>query len=69
MSRYQHGHVYEAFNAFQVQYYQTKLHDGKLVRVRKSHRLCAKDRIHYSTTAKVVQKLCADYMANVKRMS
>jgi integrase len=65
MSRYQHGHVYEAFNAFHVQYYQTKLHDGKPVRVRKSHRLCAKDRIHYSTTAKAVQKLCADHMASV----
>ncbi len=42
MSRYQRGHVYEAFNAFHVQYYQTELRDGQQIRVRRSHRLCAR---------------------------
>ena len=31
MSRYQHGHVYEAFSAFHVQYYQTELRDGQQI--------------------------------------
>jgi integrase len=65
MSRYQHGHVYEAFSAFHVQYYQTGLRDGQRIRVRRSHRLCAKDRVHYSGTSKAVQKLCADFMTIV----
>src|SRR5208282_2946524 len=67
MGRYQRGYVYEAFNAFHVRYYQTELHDGKPVRVRRSHRLCSKDRVHYSATAKAVQKLCADHMASVNK--
>lgn len=41
MSRYQRGHVYEAFNAFHAQYYQTELRDGQKIRVRRSHRLWA----------------------------
>jgi integrase len=65
MSRYQHGHVYEAFSAFHVQYYQSEIKDGKTIRVRRSHRLCAKDRVHYSATSKAVQKLCADFMSGV----
>jgi hypothetical protein len=35
MSRYQRGHVYEAFNAFHAQYYQTELRDGQETRVRR----------------------------------
>jgi integrase len=65
MSRYQHGHVYEAFSAFHVQYYQTELRDGQRIRVRRSHRLCAKDRVHYSATSKAVKKLSADFMSTV----
>jgi integrase len=65
MSRYQRGHVYEAYNAFHVQYYQTEMHDGQQIRVRRSHRLCGKDRVHYSATSKAVKKLCADFMSGV----
>jgi integrase len=65
MSRYQPSHVYEAFSAFHVQYYQSEIKDGKTIRVRRSHRLCAKDRVHYSATSKAVQKLCADFMSGV----
>ncbi len=65
MSRYQRGHVYEAFSAFHVQYYQSEIKDGKTIRVRRSHRLCARDRVHYSATSKAVQKLCADFMSTV----
>ena len=65
MSRYQRGHVYEAFSAFHVQYYQSEIKDGKTIRVRRTHRLCAKDRVHYSATSKAVQKLCAEFMTTV----
>ena len=65
MSRYQRGHVYEAFSAFHVQYYQTELRDGQQIRVRRSHRLRGKDRVHYSATSKAVKKLCADFMSIV----
>lgn len=69
MSRFQTGHVYEAFSAFHVQYYQTELKGGKERRVRRSHRLCAKDRIHYSTTCKAVKTLCGDFMRGVNETS
>ena len=42
MSRYQRGHIYEAFGAFHVRFYQTELRDGQLTRVQNSHRLCAR---------------------------
>lgn len=32
MSRYWRGHVYEAFSAFHVQYYQTELRGGQHIR-------------------------------------
>lgn len=66
MSRHQRGHVYEAFSAFHVQYYQIELRDGKQQRVRKSHRLCAKDRTHYSPKCKLVQDLCVDFMRSIR---
>ncbi len=65
MSRYQHGHIYEAFGAFHVRFYQTELRDGHPTRVQKSHRLCAKDRKHYSAKSKPVQLLCDDFMRKV----
>ena len=66
MSRHQRGHVYEAFSAFHVQYYQTEVRDGKQQSVRKSHRLCAKDRTHYSPKCKLVQDLCVDFMRSIR---
>lgn len=33
MSRYQRGHIYEAFGAFHVRFYQTEVRDGQLSRV------------------------------------
>jgi integrase len=65
MSRYQRGHIYEAFGAFHVRFYQTELRGGQLTRVQKSHRLCAKDRKHYSAKSKPVQLLCDDFMRKV----
>ena len=65
MSRYQRGHIYEAFGAFHIRFYQTELRDGQLSRVQKSHRLCAKDRKRYSAKSKPVQLLCDDFMRNV----
>jgi hypothetical protein len=65
MSRYQRGHIYEAFEAFHVRFYQTELRGGQLTRVQKSHRLCAKDRKHYSAKSKPVQLLCDDFMRKV----
>jgi hypothetical protein len=41
MSRYQTGHI---LGAFPVRFYQTESREGQVTRVRKSHRLCAKDR-------------------------
>jgi hypothetical protein len=55
MGRYQSGHVYEVFAACHVQYYQTELRDRQQIRVRRSHRLCAKDRVHYSGNTVVAQ--------------
>jgi hypothetical protein len=37
MSRYQRGHIYEAFGAFHVRFYQTELCDGQLSRVQSVH--------------------------------
>lgn len=65
MSRYQRGHIYEAFGAFHVRFYQTELRDGQLARVQKSHRLCAKDRKHYSEKSKPVRLLCDEFMRGV----
>ena len=39
MSRYQHEHVYEAFSAFHVQYYQTELRDGQRMRIPKKTKI------------------------------
>jgi hypothetical protein len=33
MSRYPRGHIYEAFGAFHVRFYQTELRDRQLARV------------------------------------
>jgi hypothetical protein len=44
MSRYQRGHIYQAFGAFHVRFYQTDRRDGHLACVQKPHRLCFKDR-------------------------
>jgi hypothetical protein len=37
MSRYQRGHIYEAFGAFHVRFCQTELCDGQLLRVQSVH--------------------------------
>ncbi len=55
----------EAFGAFHVRFYQPELRDGQLTRVQKSHRLCAKDRKHYSPKSKPVQLLCDDLLRKV----
>jgi integrase len=65
MTRYQNGHVYEAFGAFHVRFYQNEIDGGRVVRKQRSHRLCAKDRVHYSATCKPVKLLCADFMQKV----
>jgi hypothetical protein len=66
-TRHQQGHIYERFGAFHVRYYKTELVDGKLARVQKSKRLCAKDDRRYkSSTCKAVKDARADFMkANV----
>jgi integrase len=63
MSRYQHGYIYEASNAFHVRYYVTV--DG--VRKQKSHRLCTKDRNTGcgSRSAKAVQQLAEAHMRTI----
>jgi len=65
MSRFQHGYVYEGFGAFHVRFYQNESVDGRVERKQRSHRLCSKDRTHYSTTCKQVKLLCADFMRKV----
>ena len=47
-TRFQRGHLYEAFGSFHAKFYQTEVVDGVLVRRRRSKRLCAVDKEHYS---------------------
>ena len=64
-TRFQRGHLYEAFGSFHVKFYQTEVVDLVLVRRRRSKRLCAVDKEHYSTTAKPVKLLFAEFMRKV----
>ena len=66
----QRGHIYEAFGAFQVRFYETELRDEQLSRVQGVHVgshtvACAKDRKHYSAKSKLRQLLCDDFMRKV----
>jgi integrase len=65
MTRYQDGHIYEAFNAFHVRYYQTEIIDGQPKRVQKSRKLCDKDQKHHSCACKPVRKLCEEFMSKI----
>ena len=53
MSRYQTGHI---LGAFPVRFYQTESRDGQVMRVRRSHRRCAKDTKHCSEKSKPVSR-------------
>jgi integrase len=64
-TRFQHGHLYAAFGSFHVKFYQTEVVDGSLVRRRRSKRLCAIDKEHYSIKAKPVKLLFAEFMRMV----
>ena len=59
--RHQAGVVYETTNAFYIRYFETR--DGERKKV--SHRLCFKDKKHYSATCKSVKDLAAERMAKV----
>ena len=69
MSRYQRGHIYEAFGAFHVRFYHTEYvtDSSRACRACRSEvtRLCAEDRRHYSAKSKPVQLLCDDDMRKV----
>jgi integrase len=65
MTRYQDGHIYEAFNAFHVRFYQTEIIDGQPKRVQRSRKLCAKDQKHHSPACKPVRKLCEEFMSTI----
>jgi integrase len=65
MGRHQRGHIYEAFGAFHVRYYQTEIIDGGPKRVQRSHRLCAKDTKHHSCSCKPVRQKCEDFMREI----
>ncbi len=65
MTRFQQGHIYEAFNAFHVRYYQTEIIDGQPKRVQRSHRLCAKDHKHHSRACKPVRQKCQEFMDGI----
>jgi integrase len=65
MTRFQQGHIYEAFNAFHVRYYQTEIIDGQPKRVQRSHRLCAKDQKHHSRACKPVRQKCQEFMDGI----
>jgi integrase len=65
MTRYQDGHIYEAFNAFHVRFYQSEIIDGQLKRVQRSRKLCAKDQKHHSCACKPVRKLCEEFMSTI----
>jgi hypothetical protein len=64
-TRFQRGHLYEAFGSFHVKFYQSEVVDGVLVRRRRSKRLCAVDKQHYSIKAKPVKLLFAEFMWTV----
>ena len=65
MTRFQQGHIYEAFNAFHVRYYQTEIIDGQTKRVQRSHRLCAKDQKHHFRACKPVRQKCQEFMDGI----
>ena len=65
MTRFQQGHIYEAFNAFHVRYYQTEIIDAQPKRVQRSHRLCAKDQKHHSRACKPVRQKCQEFMDGI----
>jgi integrase len=65
MTRYQDGHIYEAFNAFHVRFYQTEIIDGQPKRVQRSRKLCARDQKHHSCACKPVRKLCEEFMSTI----
>ena len=65
MTRYQDGHIYEAFNAFHVRFYQTEIIDGQPRRVQRSRKLCAKDQKHHSCACKPVRKLCEEFIGTI----
>ena len=65
MLRHQRGHIVEKFGAFHVRFYVTEIVDGKPRRVQRSKRLCAKDRVHYSTSCKPVRLLAEDHMRDI----
>jgi hypothetical protein len=69
MGRYQRGHVYEAFGAFHVRYYQTELAAGQPKRVQRSQRLCAKDHKHHTVKCKPDQTLAAEEMQKVNAIA
>jgi hypothetical protein len=58
-------HKYEAFGSFHVKFYQTEVVDLVLVRRRRSKRICAVDKEHYSIKAKPVKMLFAEFMRKV----
>ncbi|HEX4425413.1 MAG TPA: hypothetical protein VH079_08425, partial [Terriglobales bacterium] len=58
MPRLQKGRLYEASQAFYIQYYRP---DGKRV----SHRLCSKDQKHYAINARPVKLRRDDFMLKV----
>lgn len=63
MGRRGDGHIYKAFHAWHVRYYDTEIIDGAKVRVQKSRRLCdAKN--HTKTEA---GELAHDFLSGVKR--
>jgi len=69
MTRYQQGHIYEAFDAFHVRYYQTQIVDGKPKRVQKSRKLCDKDHKHHSCACKPVRNLCEEFMRGINNQT
>lgn len=46
MGKWGSGYVYEQSGAWHLQFYQSEVRHGKVVRVRKSRKLCEKDREH-----------------------
>jgi integrase len=66
-TRSQAGYLYEAYGAFYVRYYRSEMVDGKLARVQRAHRLCARDKngANHSATCKAVKDKCAEFMLKV----
>jgi integrase len=65
MTRFQQGHIYEAFNAFHVRYYQTEIIDGEPKRVQRSRKLCDKDQKYHSCACKPVRQKCQEFMDGI----